>query len=164
MRSKRGDPIPSRHVSGQDTCPGHPRLRSPQQDADGRHKAGHDAGRLARLVSACGVSTLLLAAAIDPGCAAEVTFVLRLENGRLPQNMRRIRVRQNDVVKLQWSSDRPMTIHLHGYDLERRIVPGEVSDMTFIARATGRFTVEPHLPSSSGHGHGEVLVTVEVHP
>ena len=29
--------------------------------------------------------------------------------------------------------------------------------MTFTARATGRFTVEPHLPSSGGHAHGTSL-------
>ena len=117
-----------------------------------------------RCVLACGIAALLLAAAIDTGCAAEVTFVLRIENGRLPANMRRIRVRQNDLVKLQWSADRPMRIHLHGYDLERSIEPGAVSEMTFVARAAGRFTVEPHLPSSGGHAHGDVLVTIEVHP
>ncbi len=121
-------------------------------------------GSLSRRSLACGISALFLAAAIDTGCAAEVTFVLRIENGRLPANMRRIRVRQNDLVKLQWSTDRPIRIHLHGYDLERSIEPGAVSEMTFVARAAGRFTVEPHLPSSGGHAHGDVLVTIEVHP
>jgi translation initiation factor IF-1 len=113
---------------------------------------------------ACSISALLFAAAIDMGCAAEVTFVLRIENGRLPANMRRIRVRQNDIVKLQWSADRPMRIHLHGYDLERSIEPGAVSEMTFVARAAGRFTVEQHMSSSGGHAHGDILVTIEVHP
>jgi hypothetical protein len=38
--------------------------------------------------------------------------------------------------------------------------------MTFTARATGRFTVEPHLGRnpSGGHTHGDVLVTIEVYP
>jgi hypothetical protein len=105
-----------------------------------------------------------LAAAIGIARAAEVTFVLSIENGRLPENMRRIRVKRNDVVKLRWSADRPMTVHLHGYDLEQKITPGAVGEMTFTARATGRFTVEPHLLSSGGHAHGDVLVTIEVYP
>ena len=80
-----------------------------------------------------------------PAQAAEVAFALRIENGRVPENMRLIRVKRNDVVKLEWTSDRPMTIHLHGYDIEKEIRPGTVTEMVFTARATGRFTVEPHL-------------------
>jgi hypothetical protein len=97
--------------------------------------------------------------------AAELTFALRVENGHVPENMRLIRVKQNDAVRLEWSADRPMTIHLHGYDIEKQIAPGAVTEMSFTARATGRFTVEPHLPKSSGgHEHGDVLVTIEVYP
>ena len=77
-----------------------------------------------------------------------------------------VTVKQNDVVKLEWSSDRQMTIHLHGYDIEKQITPGATTEMTFTARATGRFMVEPHLAKlpSGGHEHGDVLVTIEVYP
>jgi hypothetical protein len=80
--------------------------------------------------------------------------------------MRRIRVKQNDTVKLEWSTDKPISVHLHGYDIEQDIKPGAVSEMTFVARATGRFTVEPHIgkTQSGGHAHGDVLVTIEVYP
>jgi hypothetical protein len=98
--------------------------------------------------------------------AKEVTFVLRIENGRVAENMRLIRVKQNDVVKLEWSADRPTTIHLHGYDIEKEITPGTTTELTFTARATGRFTIEPHLrrEPSGGHTHGDALVTIEVYP
>ena len=118
--------------------------------------------RTGRLRLGLALSALLLAAAAAG--AAEVVLDLRIENGRVPESMRRIRVKQNDVVKLKWSADRPMSIHLHGYDLESKIVPGTVSEMAFTARATGRFTVEPHLQSPGGHAHGDVLVTIEVYP
>jgi hypothetical protein len=109
---------------------------------------------------------LSLFGAIPVANCAEATFVLRISNGHLPENMRLIRVKQNDVVKLEWSTDKPMTIHLHGYDIEKEVAPGTVSEMTFTARATGRFTVEPHLAKtpSGGHAHGETLVTIEVYP
>jgi hypothetical protein len=116
------------------------------------------------------VLALSLASAVsiaDGGAkAAELTFVLRIENGRVPANMRLIRVKQNDIVKLLWSTDKPMTIHLHGYDIEKGVASGAVTDMTFTARATGRFTVEPHLAAQppGGHTHGDVLVTLEVYP
>jgi hypothetical protein len=98
--------------------------------------------------------------------AAEVTYALTIANGRLPENMRLIRVKQNDVVKLEWRTDKPLTVHLHGYDIEQELKPGAVTDMTFTARATGRFTVEPHIgrTPSGGHAHGDVLATIEVYP
>ena len=98
--------------------------------------------------------------------AAEVTFVLTITNGHVPENMRLIRVKQNDLVKLQWSTDKPMQIHLHGYDIEKELKPGTVTEMAFTARATGRFTVAPHTGTTpgGGHSHGDAVVTVEVYP
>lgn len=122
-----------------------------------------------RLILARAVPAMLLAwlgETVVEARAGELAFVLRIENGRVPANMRRIRVKQGDVVKLQWSTDRRLLVHLHGYDIEKEVVPGAVTDMTFTARATGRFTVEPHFAKgqSGGHAHGDVLVTIEVHP
>ena len=121
--------------------------------------------RFSRTLAAC-VLASYLGAATGVLHAAEVAFALRIENSHVPENMRLIRIQRNDVVKLQWTSDRPMTIHLHGYDIEKEIRPGTVTDMVFTARAMGRFTVEPHLARepSGGHAHGEVLVTIEVYP
>ena len=98
--------------------------------------------------------------------AEELTFVLKIEDGRVARNMRLIRVKQGDVVKLQWSTDRRVNLHLHGYDIEKEVAPGTVTEMSFNARATGRFTVAPHLSKEPGgsHAHGEALVTIEVHP
>lgn len=112
--------------------------------------------------------TLLVASAdiVVDARATELIFALRIENGRVPANMRLIRVRQGDIVKLRWSTDRRLLVHLHGYDIEKEVEPDTVTDMTFTARATGRFTVEPHLAkaASGGHAHGGVLVTIEVYP
>ena len=109
---------------------------------------------------------LCLAVLIMAARGAEVTYVLRIENGHVPENMRLIRVTQGDVVTLQWSADKPSVVHLHGYDIEQELKPGAVTDMTFTARATGRFTVEPHIgrTPSGGHAHGDVLATIEVYP
>ena len=77
-----------------------------------------------------------------------------------------VKVQQGDDLELRWSSDKPMELHLHGYDIEKEVAPGAVTEMTFTARATGRFTVEPHLAKqpTGGHAHGDVLVTIEVYP
>src|SRR5215471_8153142 len=94
---------------------------------------------------ACALAfSLWVAISASAVSAKEVSFALRIENGHVPENMRLIRVKQNDVVKLEWSADRATTIHLHGYDIEREITPATTTELTFTARATGRFTIEPH--------------------
>jgi hypothetical protein len=99
------------------------------------------------------------------GQADDLTFDLRIEKGRVAQNMRSIRVKQGDGVKLRWTSDRPIVLHLHGYDIETKVEPGSVAEMGFVARATGRFSVEEHKPDAKGgHAHGEALVRIDVLP
>jgi hypothetical protein len=110
-----------------------------------------------------GALALLLILACGPAAsdarAADYTFVLPITEGQLPANMRIIRVKQNDTVKLQWSADRGMVLHLHGYDIEKTVTAGSPAEMTFTARMTGRFPVEVH-----GQGHGNTLVYIEVLP
>jgi hypothetical protein len=108
---------------------------------------------------------VLTAIAVSGAKADELTFELRIERGHVPANRRLIRVKQGDVVKLRWSSDRSIALHLHGYDIERKIEPGVVAEMTFTARATGRFPVQEHQAASGGgHTHGAPIVQVEVLP
>lgn len=99
--------------------------------------------------------------------AEELTFVFKLENGRVAEDMRLVRVKQGDVVRLRWSVDQPVILHLHGYDIEKRVEPGIVGEMTFTARATGRFPVNAHLAGAQtgSRAHEEPsLVYIEVYP
>jgi hypothetical protein len=97
--------------------------------------------------------------------AEELAFDVRIERGRVPPNMRLIRVKQGDVVKLRWSADRTTILHLHGYDIEMKVEPGAVAEMSFTARATGRFSVSVHKPAQGGgHTHDPPLTHVEVYP
>ena len=109
---------------------------------------------------------LMTVAGIAVAQTAEVAFDLRIERGRVAANMRLIRVRQGDAVKLRWTTDRPIILHLHGYDIEAKVEPGAVTEMAFTARATGRFPIEEHRPNAKGgHSHGEApLVRIEVYP
>jgi hypothetical protein len=96
----------------------------------------------------------------------EVTFDLKIESGRVAQTMRLIRVKQGDAVKLRWTTDRPIILHLHGYDVETKVEPGAAAEMSFSAHATGRFPVEEHKSNAKGgHSHSEApLVRIEVRP
>jgi hypothetical protein len=105
--------------------------------------------------------------AVKAARAAELAYDLSIANGQVPESMRSIRVKQGDVVKLRWSTDRPVTVHLHGYDIEKDVKPGAVTDMTFTARATGRFAVHLHPAAGApaGQAHEEApLVSIEVFP
>ena len=85
-------------------------------------------------------------------------FDLRIENGRVAGNVRTVRVQQGEAVELRWSADRRTIVHLHGYDIEITVNPGQTQVMALRARASGRFPIESH-----GDRH-TVLVYLEVHP
>ena len=118
------------------------------------------------MLGALAIAVVLMLGSTAVVRAADLTFDLKIQGGRVPQNMRLVRVKQGDTVKLRWTSDRPIALHLHGYDIESKVQPGTVSEMAFVARATGRFSVEEHKPDAKdGHSHGEAaLVRIEVLP
>jgi hypothetical protein len=111
---------------------------------------------------------LLLTIAGNAGVpAAELTFDIKIEHGRVPETVRLIRVNEGDVVKLRWTSDGPLVLHLHGYDIEKRIASGATTELAFTAYATGRFPIHIHAQGTGAGGHaheGAPLVTIEVYP
>jgi FtsP/CotA-like multicopper oxidase with cupredoxin domain len=97
--------------------------------------------------------------------AAELTFVMRIEHGALPADRRLIRVTQGDVIRLRFSTDRPGELHIHGYDIERKLVPGTVTEVTITARAAGRFPIHLHgAPAPAGSQGDDDLAILEVYP
>jgi hypothetical protein len=119
-----------------------------------------------RLVSTSWVLTLLSILTGSAG-AAELTFDIRIERGRIPDAMHLMRVHESDSVTLRWTSDRPVILHLHGYDIEKRVVPDRVTELAFTAYATGRFPIEIHAPGAGAGiaAHEEApLAIVEVYP
>ena len=70
-------------------------------------------------------------------------------------------------MNLRWTSDQPVVLHLHGYDIEKRVSPGAVPELAFIAYAAGRFPIHIHEQGAgaSGHAHEDLsLAIVEVYP
>lgn len=122
---------------------------------------------VSRLVMMICMATAVLVTGAGTGMAPSAgedtrRFELRLENGRLAANSSKIiRVRRNEMVELNWSTDRRTVLHLHGYDIEMTVDPGMPQTMSFKARATGRFPIEAHGGEAGRHA---VLLYVEVHP
>ncbi|MGY9014647.1 MAG: hypothetical protein ACKVG9_05050 [Rhodospirillales bacterium] len=78
-----------------------------------------------------------------------------------------IKVTQGQSIVLRWSTDKIITLHIHGYNIKTMATPSKPSSMNFLTRATGRYAVTSHgFGQNAGHrGHGKsALVYVEVHP
>lgn len=73
-----------------------------------------------------------------------------------------IKVTRGDDVVLRWHSDRPIVLHLHGYDIEHQVPASSASDMAFKATVAGRFPITEHAHGKSHH-HRPVAY-LEVHP
>jgi hypothetical protein len=100
----------------------------------------------------------LAAAALAAGQARQ--FDLALSAGRLASGDV-VRVKRGEQVALRWSSDRPVKLHLHGYDIERTVAPQAPAVMSFTAHLAGRFPVSEH---GRGGRHGRAILYLEVHP
>ena len=97
-----------------------------------------------------------------PGNASERRFSLLIHDGALEGAEETIRVEQGDAVTLEFTSDQPIELHLHGYDLTLDLQAGEPALLQFTASFSGRFPVEAHA-SEGGHHHGPLLY-LEVYP
>jgi len=94
------------------------------------------------------------------------TFDLTISRGALPPQQRVLRVEKGDTVQLRLAGDAAGDLHLHGYRLEMRVMPGKTSEFTFKAHATGRYRIEWHPAGGDkqGNHHGPPLATLEVRP
>jgi hypothetical protein len=92
---------------------------------------------------------------------APKVFDLALAAGRLSAERNTLRVTKGDQVELRWASDRPILLHLHGYDLQATVTPQAPRTMAFTASIAGRFPVSEHR---HGGGRERAVLYLEVHP
>ena len=94
-------------------------------------------------------------------------FELTIPRSAAAVKPRVLRVEQDDLVRLQVTSEVAGDIHLHGYRLELKLVTGTPGELQFKARATGRYRIEWHpsgAAAKKGDPHGPPLATLEVRP
>ncbi|MGF1514578.1 MAG: hypothetical protein ACFB5Z_12920 [Elainellaceae cyanobacterium] len=72
-----------------------------------------------------------------------------------------IQASRGDWVELRWRSDRPVALHLHGYDLEEHSEPQPDGRLRFKANLEGRFALENHALTETPE---EIVSYVEVYP
>lgn len=84
-------------------------------------------------------------------------FDLVVSGGRLVSGPTVIQVQEGDNVTLHVTADASDEVHVHGYDLRAKLHPGEMVTFQFVARRTGRYTIELHHAS-------EEIGALEVYP
>lgn len=67
---------------------------------------------------------------------------IRVEGGRPVGGLRTISSRKGDTVRLEVRSDGSEEVHVHGYDLSRRVTPGSPARFAFTAELEGVFEIE----------------------
>jgi len=78
----------------------------------------------------------------DPDEPRERAFALSIKDGAMSPG--KIEVHEGDRVTLRLTSEKPTEVHLHGYDLEEEVSPGEAAALSFEADLPGRFEIEDH--------------------
>lgn len=91
-------------------------------------------------------------------------FELTIKDKKLvPSTMK---VNEGDNVTFKVNSDEKGLLHLHGYDIEKEVNPGEVTILSFKADITGTFDIELHKQDAHEHEEEEDIVigTLQVNP
>jgi plastocyanin len=78
----------------------------------------------------------------EAGETQEQPVALAINGNTMSPN--EVSVTEGDQVNLQITSDHPIEFHLHGYNLEEEVEPGEPGELSFEATTTGRFAIEDH--------------------
>lgn len=98
------------------------------------------------------ILTLLLVAvlALTGACSSTtasgpVTIDVTIANGKVTPPATTYNVSVGATVTITVTSDAAETVHVHGYEIEKDIVAGTKTVITFVADKTGRYEVETHV-------------------
>ncbi|WP_240434566.1 cupredoxin domain-containing protein [Streptomyces sp. YIM 130001] len=79
-----------------------------------------------------------------PEGATGRTVKITVSDGEVAPAPGRIEVKKGERIRLNVTSDRSDTLHVHGYDREAQLSPGRAATLTFTADRSGLFEVETH--------------------
>ena len=111
--------------------------------------------------------TLIVFTQDEQGINAERLITLEIKQRSVIDDLASVRVMKGERIRLHWTTDETVVLHLHGYDIEISVFPGTTEEMTFDANATGRFPITSHAfgtPNSHHHDDEYTLTYLEVYP
>jgi plastocyanin len=97
-----------------------------------------------------------------PAPIKAVVTGIEIRGGEVVGGPAEIRVTHGDRVLLTVTSDAADDIHLHGYDIEKKVAPGQPAKFRFIAELEGEFEIESHVAEDAGRD--PLLGTLIVEP
>ena len=75
---------------------------------------------------------------------------IEIKGGQPVGGVQDIKVKKGDEVTIVVSADAEDDIHLHGYDIEKPVEPGEPASFKFTADIEGIFEIESHVAEDAG--------------
>ncbi|HEY5179376.1 MAG TPA: cupredoxin domain-containing protein [Dermatophilaceae bacterium] len=100
-----------------------------------------------RRVLTCLIAGLLLltAACSSTTASGPLTIDVTVANGKVSPSGAKYDVVKGSTVTINVSSDANETVHVHGYEIEKDVTPGQKLVITFVANMTGSFDIETHV-------------------
>jgi hypothetical protein len=86
----------------------------------------------------------------EPSPPAPQVSRIRIRGGEVVGGPAEIRAKNGDAVVIVVSADAPDDIHLHGYDIEMKVAPGQAARFQFKANLEGEFELESHVAEDAG--------------
>ena len=86
----------------------------------------------------------------EPAPPAPQVARIRVSGGEVVGGPAEIRAEKGGTVVIVVSADAPDDIHLHGYDIEQKVAPGQPARFQFKANLEGEFEIESHVAEDAG--------------
>lgn len=100
--------------------------------------------------SKSGTTTAATSTATTPAATTTVAKpkpripTVNVKSGKPVGGVRKIEVSEGEQIRFRVTDDAESTVHLHGYDVEKDVGPGNPASFNVKATITGRFEVELH--------------------
>jgi FtsP/CotA-like multicopper oxidase with cupredoxin domain len=86
----------------------------------------------------------------EPAAPKPQVTRIQIQGGEVVGGAPSITVKSGDVVNIVVSADAPDDIHLHGYDIEKKVEPGQPARFKVKTNLEGSFEMESHVAEDAG--------------
>lgn len=118
----------------------------------------------AALVAALVLFIVLNGGSDSSSAPSRLTTAIAFKKGAPVGGLRDLEVKKDGQVNLSVTPDIPAAVHVHGYDFEKQVKPGETARFSFKATAEGEFEIEVHHLVDGKEAEGVQVATLKVTP